>query len=139
MLRDLKEKKSFLLLILIIIFNLSFADSFSVEPEEFLEDKKMEMRARQISKNIRCMICQNQSIDESNATIAKDLRILIREKIKEGYKDKDIYNFLTERYGDFILLKPAFNINTFALWIFPIIFLLIGVFIIFFHNKKSKL
>ena len=93
MLRDIKEKKSFLLLILIIIFNLSFADSFSVEPEEFLEDKKMEMRARQISKNIRCMICQNQSIDESNATIAKDLRILIREKIKEGYKDKDIYNF----------------------------------------------
>tara|TARA_Y100000590_G_scaffold265773_1_gene298553 strand:- start:12827 stop:13246 length:420 start_codon:yes stop_codon:yes gene_type:complete len=139
MLRDIKEKKSFLLLILIIIFNLSFADSFSVEPEEFLEDKKMEMRARQISKNIRCMICQNQSIDESNATIAKDLRILIREKIKEGYKDKDIYNFLTERYGDFILLKPVFNINTFALWIFPIIFLLIGVFIIFFHNKKSKL
>ena len=139
MLSNIKEKKSFLLLILIIIFNLSFADSFSVEPEEFLEDKKMEMRARQISKNIRCMICQNQSIDESNATIAKDLRILIREKIKEGYKDKDIYNFLTERYGDFILLKPVFNINTFALWIFPIIFLLIGVFIIFFHNKKSKL
>ena len=93
MLSNIKEKKSFLLLILIIIFNLSFADSFSVEPEEFLEDKKMEMRARQISKNIRCMICQNQSIDESNATIAKDLRILIREKIKEGYKDKDIYNF----------------------------------------------
>ena len=98
MLRDIKEKKSFLLLILIIIFNLSFADSFSVEPEEFLEDKKMEIRARQISKNIRCMICQNQSIDESNATIAKDLRILIREKIKEGYKDKDIYNFLTETF-----------------------------------------
>ena len=122
-----------------IIFNLSFSDSFSVEPEEFLEDKKMEMRARQISKNIRCMVCQNQSIDESDATIAKDLRLLIRIKIKEGYQDKDIYNFLTERYGDFILLKPAFHINTFALWIFPIIFLLIGVFIIFFHNKKSKL
>ena len=139
MLKDIKENKSFLLLILIIIFNLSFSDSFSVEPEEFLEDKKMEMRARQISKNIRCMVCQNQSIDESDATIAKDLRLLIRIKIKEGYQDKDIYNFLTERYGDFILLNPAFNINTFVLWIFPVIFMLIGIFIIFFHNKKSKL
>ncbi len=139
MLKDIKENKSFLLLILIIIFNLSFSDSFSVEPEEFLEDKKMEMRARQISKNIRCMVCQNQSIDESDATIAKDLRLLIRKKIKEGYQDKDIYNFLTERYGDFILLNPAFNINTFVLWIFPVIFMLIGIFIIFFHNKKSKL
>ncbi len=139
MLKDIKENKSFLLLILVIIFNLSFSDSFSVEPEEFLEDKKMEMRARQISKNIRCMVCQNQSIDESDATIAKDLRLLIRIKIKEGYQDKDIYNFLTERYGDFILLNPAFNINTFVLWIFPVIFMLIGIFIIFFHNKKSKL
>ena len=138
MLKDIKENKSFLLLILVIIFNLSFADSFSVEPEEFLEDKKMEMRARQISKNIRCMVCQNQSIDESDATIAKDLRLLIRIKIKEGYQDKDIYNFLTERYGDFILLKPPLSLSTFGLWFFPIIFVVIGLLVILRHNSKSK-
>ena len=138
MLKDIKENKSFLLLILIIIFNLSFSDSFSVEPEEFLEDKKMEMRARQISKNIRCMVCQNQSIDESNAPLARDLRILIRNKIKEGKKDKEIYKFLTDRYGDFILLKPPIKLNTLALWVLPFVFLLIGIFIVFWHNKKSK-
>ena len=84
------------------------------------------------------MICQNQSIDESNAELAKDLRILIRNKVEEGLSDKEIYNFLTERYGDFILLKPAVKLNTLALWVLPFVFLLIGIFIIFWHNKKSR-
>ena len=98
----------------------------------------MEFRARIISKNIRCLIYQNQAIDESNANLAKDLRILIRDKIKEGYTDKEIYKFLIDRYGDFILLKPPFKYSTFALWSLPIIFLLIGLYVIFRHNKKSK-
>ena len=84
------------------------------------------------------MVCQNQSIDESSAPLARDLRILIREKIKEGKNNQEIYNFLTERYGDFILLKPAFKLNTFLLWLLPFIFLAIGIFLIFFHNKKYK-
>ena len=112
--------------------------SYSVEPEEILSNPKHELRARNISKNIRCMICQNQSIDESNAPLAKDLRILIREKIKEGSKDDEIYEFLTDRYGDFILLKPPFNLKTLFLWLLPIIFLILGAYTIFYHNKKSR-
>ena len=96
------------------------------------------MRARNISKNIRCLICQNQSIDDSSAPIAKDLRILIRDKIKEGKNNDEIYNFLTERYGDFILLKPSFKLNTLALWILPFLFLALGILIVLFHNKKYK-
>jgi len=84
------------------------------------------------------MVCQNQSIDESNSPLAKDLRILIREKIKQGKNNEEIYEFLTDRYGDFILLKPAFKLNTLVLWFLPFIFFSIGIFIIFFHNKKSK-
>ena len=111
--------------------------SYAVEPDEILKNQEYELRARNISKNIRCMICQNQSIDESNAPLAKDLRILIRNKIKEGNNDKEIYKFLTDRYGDFILLKPPFNLNTLGLWFLPFIFLILGIYIVFYHNKKS--
>ena len=111
---------------------------FAVEPDEIMQDPEKELRARDISKNIRCMICQNQSIDESNASLAKDLRILIRNKIKEGSKDEEIYKFLTDRYGDFILLKPPLKLSTLILWFLPLAFFIIGIFIIFFHNKKSK-
>ena len=112
--------------------------SYTVEPDEILKNQEYELRARNISKNIRCMICQNQSIDESNAPLAKDLRILIRNKIKEGSNDKEIYKFLTDRYGDFILLKPPFNLNTLGLWFLPFIFLLLGIYIVLYHNKKSR-
>jgi len=109
-----------------------------VEPDEILNNKKQELRAREISKNIRCMVCQNQSIDESNSPLAKDLRILIRNKIKEGNKDEEIYKFLTYRYGDFILLKPPFKLSTFALWSLPFIFFIIGILIVLSHNRKSR-
>ena len=112
--------------------------SFTVEPDEILKSPKYELRARNISKNIRCMVCQNQSIDESNAPLAKDLRILIRDKIKEGYKDEDIYKFLTDRYGDFILLKPPLNSKNLILWFLPFIFLILGTYVVFYHNKKSR-
>ena len=110
----------------------------AVDPDEILENQEYELRARSISKNIRCMICQNQSIDESNAPLARDLRILIRNKIKEGNSNEEIYIFLTDRYGDFILLKPALKLNTVALWFLPFLFFVVGIYIIFFHNKKSK-
>ena len=131
-------KKFFILLINITLLLLSPINSYSVEPDEILKNQKQELRARDISKNIRCMVCQNQSIDESNAPLAKDLRSLIRSKIKEGQKDKEIYKFLTDRYGDFILLKPSFKLNTLALWFLPLIFLIIGIIIIVRHNQKSK-
>ena len=104
---------------------------YSVEPDEFLQNPKKELRARNISKNIRCLVCQNQSIDESSAPLAKDLRILIRKKIKQGNSDEEIYDFLTERYGDFILLNPPFKISTLFLWILPFVFLAVGIFVIF--------
>jgi len=127
------------ILILIISLNLNIKNhSLSVEPDEILKDSILENRARQISKNIRCVICQNQSIDVSNSILAKDLRILIRKKIQEGYEDKEIYNFLAERYGDFILLKPPLILSTIGLWFLPLIFIIIGFFVIFTYNSKSK-
>ena len=129
-------------IVVIVIYTLLFQffsnNLNAVEPDEILKDKRQEIRARSISKNIRCVVCQNQSIDESNASLAKDLRILIRKQIKNGKKDEEIYKFLTDRYGDFILLKPPLKLTTFALWILPFIFLLVGIFIIFYYNKKSR-
>jgi cytochrome c-type biogenesis protein CcmH len=126
--------------IIMTLFLIQFYQSnvLAVEPEEVLKNQKQELRARNISKNIRCMICQNQSIDESNAPLAKDLRVLIRKKVKEGEGNDEIYKFLTDRYGDFILLKPPLKSSTLPLWFLPFIFFVIGILIIFFHNKKSK-
>tara|TARA_Y100000590_G_scaffold362286_1_gene419391 strand:+ start:1737 stop:2144 length:408 start_codon:yes stop_codon:yes gene_type:complete len=131
-------KKKFILIILVCLAQFFSNNIYTVEPDEILENQEQEQKARKISKNVRCMICQNQSIDESDAPLAKDLRILIREKIKDGYNDDEIYKFLTERYGDFILLKPPFKLNTLLLWILPFIFFVIGIFLIFFHNKNSR-
>ena len=130
--------KIFIIIITICITQFFLGNSFAVEPDEILKDQKQEFRARDISKNIRCMVCQNQSIDESNAPLAKDLRILIRNKIKEGNNNEEIYIFLTDRYGDFILLKPPLKLSTLALWFLPFIFFIVGIFIVFWHNKKSK-
>ena len=126
------------ILVIFLISQFFIINSYSVEPDEILQNKKLELRARKISKNIRCMVCQNQSIDESNAPLAKDLRILIRVKIIEGYSDEKLYNFLTERYGDYILLKPQLKLSTFALWFLPLVFFAIGIIVIYVHNKKSK-
>ncbi len=122
-----------------LVFSIFFLnEAYSVDPEEFLQNSKLELRARNITKNIRCLVCQNQSIDESSAPLAKDLRLLIREKVEEGHPDSEIYKFLEERYGEFILLKPSFNMSNFALWILPFLFLFFGIYVIFLHNKKSK-
>ena len=127
------------IIVLVLCIAQLFSDiSYAVEPDEILKNQKYELRARKISKNIRCMVCQNQSIDESNSPLAKDLRILIRNKLKEGSNDKEIYIFLTDRYGDFILLKPPLNLSTIGLWFFPFIFLVVGIYILFYHNKKSR-
>ena len=131
-------KSNIILLLIIFLIQIGPINSYSVEPDEILKNEKQEQRARIISNNVRCIICQNQSIDESDAELAKDLRILIRNKVEEGLSNKEIYNYLTERYGDFILLKPALKINTIVLWFLPFVLLLIGAFFIYRHNKKSK-
>ena len=129
--------KFILIIITILLTQLISNFSFTVEPDEILKNSKYELRARNISKNIRCMVCQNQSIDESSAPLAKDLRILIRDKIKEGNKDEEIYKFLTDRYGDFILLKPPLNSKNLILWFLPFVFLILSIYVVFYHNKKS--
>ena len=131
-------KIAFLLFIIASIIQSFSIKCYAVEPEEFLKNKKQELRARIISKNVRCVVCQNQSIDDSAAPLAKDLRIIIRNKIKEGYTDKEIYEFLTDRYGDFVLLDPPFKINTFLLWVLPFVFSIIAIYILFRYNKNSK-
>ena len=123
-----------------LIFTVPFVanNCNAVEPEEFLKDPKLELRARNISQNVRCLICQNQSIDESSAPLAKDLRIIIRNKITEGSADEDIYKFLTDRYGDFILLNPPFKTSTILLWVLPFVLFFIALFVLYRHNKNSK-
>ena len=130
-------KKKIILIFSILLLSFFVGISLSVEPDEIMDDINQEVRARNISKEIRCLVCQNQSIDDSNSPLAKDLRLLIRSKIQKGETDKEIYKFLTDRYGDFILLKPRLGLNTIALWFLPIFFVLIGIFIIYSHNKKS--
>ena len=129
-------EKNIINILFIFLLQFLIVSSYAVEPDEILLNEKQELMARNISKNIRCMVCQNQSIDDSNAPLARDLRILIRNQIKEGKTEKEIYKFLTDRYGDFILLKPPFRLSTLALWLFPLIFFIIGIFIIFKHNKN---
>tara|TARA_B100000029_G_scaffold64567_1_gene57795 strand:- start:305 stop:718 length:414 start_codon:yes stop_codon:yes gene_type:complete len=130
--------KFILIILSLSLFQLITNFSYAVEPEEILKNPKYELRARNISKNVRCMVCQNQSIDESSAPLAKDLRILIRDKIKEGKKDEEIYKFLTDRYGDFILLKPPLNSKNLILWLLPFVFFILGIYVVLYHNKKSN-
>ena len=135
----IKFNKIFIIFFLFSLTDLNITNiAYAVEPEEFLKDSRQELRARNISKNVRCLVCQNESIDESFAPLARDLRITIRKKIKAGWTNKEIYKFLTDRYGDFILLKPPLKTNTFVLWIFPFVLLLISLFVIYLHNKNSN-
>ncbi|MDC1111547.1 cytochrome c-type biogenesis protein CcmH [Alphaproteobacteria bacterium] len=95
-------------------------------------------KTREIGQNIRCLVCQNQSIDESSSQIAQDLRILIKEKIETGSTDKEIYEYLSDRYGDYILLNPPLKTNTILLWFLPFIILILGLFLVMKILKKSR-
>jgi cytochrome c-type biogenesis protein CcmH len=102
------------------------APAFAVEPGEALNDPALETRARAISAELRCLVCQNQSIDDSQAPLAKDLRLLVRERLVAGDTDDGVRSYLVTRYGDFVLLKPPFKIETLLLWISPFALLLLG-------------
>ena len=137
--KNLLFNKVFFLFLMITLAGATVSNnSYAVDPEEFLKDPKQELRARNISKNVRCLVCQNQSIDESSAPLAKDLRVIIRNKITEGLTDKEIYKFLTDRYGDFILLNPPFKTSTMILWGLPFVLFFIALFVLYRHNKNSK-
>jgi len=102
------------------------APAWAVQPDEMLPDPALEARARNLSRELRCMVCQNQSIDDSDAPLARDLRILVRDRLKGGDSDRQVIDFLTARYGDFVLLKPRFSWRTAALWGTPAVFLVFG-------------
>jgi len=108
-----------LLVVLAVVF--STAPAFAVNPDEVLADPGLEARARAISAQLRCMVCQNQSIDDSNAELAKDLRLLVRERIVDGDTDAQVMNYIVSRYGEFVLLKPRVNARTILLWAAPLL------------------
>jgi cytochrome c-type biogenesis protein CcmH len=98
----------------------------AVQPDEMLDDPKLEARAREISKDVRCLVCQNQSIDDSNADLARDLRILVRERLEAGDTNQEVRDYLVARYGEYVLLKPPVTGATLLLWAAPAILLLAG-------------
>ena len=100
--------------------------AFAVQPDEVLDDPALEARARALSAELRCMVCQNQSIDDSDASLARDLRILVRERIKAGDTDEQVLAYIVARYGEFVLLKPRFSLRNALLWGTPAALLVIG-------------
>ncbi len=113
-------------LLAIVFILLSVSPVFAVNPDEVLADPALEARARGLSAQLRCMVCQNQSIDDSNAELAKDLRLLVRERITNGDSDDAVIAYVVSRYGEFVLLNPRFETKTLILWGAPVILLLAG-------------
>ena len=111
----------------------------AVNPTEMLENDLLEKRARHISKDIRCVVCQNQSIDDSDAPLARDLRVLIRQRLVEGDTDQEVISYLVSRYGDFVLLTPPVKGATLFLWFGPVVFALLGILglVLYFRRQKA--
>jgi cytochrome c-type biogenesis protein CcmH len=116
----------------------ALAPAYAVRPDEVLADPQLEARARAISAELRCMVCQNQSIDDSDAPLARDLRLLVRDRLKAGDSEDAIRTFLTARYGDFILLKPPLKVETVLLWAGPPAILFLGVLILVVRRSNGN-
>ena len=130
-------RKLVAILILVLAAAL-FADSpvHAVQPDEIMSDPARESRARDLSRELRCMVCQNQSIDDSEAPLARDLRLLVRERIAAGDSDTQVIDFLVARYGEFVLLKPRLNSHTWLLWLLPPFALAGGGLALWMHNRR---
>lgn len=114
--------------------------ALAVEPDEVLDDPVLEARAVEISRHLRCVVCQSQSIDDSNAPLAKDMRIIVRERLVAGATDEEVYAFLVDRYGDYVLLKPPVQTNTMFLWAAPALILAAaGLGAVFFLMRMKKI
>lgn len=122
--------------VMFFVFGLAVS-SQAVEPEEVLSDPALEIRAREISKQLRCLVCQNENIDSSNAQLAKDLRVLVRERLVAGDSDEEVVAFVVDRYGDFVLLRPPVQTNTLPLWLAPF-FLLSMAAAAFYMNMRRQ-
>ena len=118
-------KRAAIILALVAIVAIG-SPAFAVQPDEIMDDPVKEARARELSKELRCMVCQNQSIDDSDAPLARDLRLLVRERIAAGDSDSQVIEFLVARYGEFVLLKPRFSLRNALLWTAPVLMLVAG-------------
>ena len=113
--------------------------SFAVEPSEVLSDPALESRARELGKGLRCVVCQNQSIDESNAELARDMRVLVRDRITSGDTNDEVLAYMVDRYGDFVLLDPPFKTSTLVLWIGPGAIAVFGLFaVVVFYRRNQR-
>ncbi len=110
----------------IVLMAVAVGPAWAVQPNEMLKDPKLEGRARELSKDLRCLVCQNESIDDSDADLAHDLRVLLRQRLQAGDTDAQAKQYLVDRYGDYVLLKPPFKTSTLVLWLGPFAFLLVG-------------
>jgi cytochrome c-type biogenesis protein CcmH len=122
----------------IALFLLQVGSAFAVTPNEMLKDPALEARARALSQQLRCMVCQNQSIDDSDAPLAHDLRLLVRERLSRGDTDTQVIDFLVERYGEFVLLKPRFAWHNALLWAVPPGVLLAGAIALWFAVRRNR-
>jgi cytochrome c-type biogenesis protein CcmH len=120
------------------IVALTATASHAVQPDEIMADTAKEARARELSRELRCMVCQNQSIDDSDAPLARDLRLLVRERIAAGDSDAQVTDFLVARYGEFVLLKPRLNLHTLLLWLLPPLALAGGALAIWAHGRRRS-
>ena len=112
--------------------------AYAVHPDEMLKDPVLEARARHLSEELRCMVCQNQSIDDSDAPLAHDLRVLVRQRLEAGDSDSQVLNYLVARYGEFVLLKPRFELHTLLLWGLPPAALVVGMIALFVMARRRK-
>src|SRR6185437_13391687 len=125
------------LLLMVLLACVSNA-ALAVQPDEILKDPALEARARNLSRELRCMVCQNQSIDDSEAPLARDIRILVRERLTKGDSDQQVTDYLVARYGEFVLLRPRFEWSTALLWGLPPVALFIGAFALIIMARRQK-
>ncbi len=129
----------FLLKVLPILFALAFSlPAQAVEPDEVLDDPALEARARALSKELRCVVCQGEDIDSSNASVARDLRLVLREELQAGKTDEEVMEFMYERYGDFILMKPRFAGSGILLWLFGPALFVLGLILVWMFIRRSS-
>jgi cytochrome c-type biogenesis protein CcmH len=127
--------RSVVVLIAAVMLGLAAAPALAVEPGERLADPALEARARKLSQELRCLVCQNQSIDDSNAELARDLRLIVRERLQAGDTDPQVLAFVEARYGEFVLLRPPFKLHTLLLWLGPLLLLAGTVFLLARHAR----
>jgi cytochrome c-type biogenesis protein CcmH len=132
------QKIASVLFTCLVVFTFQ-SPTFAVLPDEVLKDAALETRARSISQDLRCLVCQNQSIDDSNAPLAKDLRIIVRERLTAGDSDEQVFDYVVARYGNYVLLKPPFQTDTYILWVAPFLLMLLALGIVFRYLRNRPM